>query len=206
LVSFHAPRSNAAPLRATPATESTPGILAVTGNDGVEYGVNAARGAAACLAMPARKPIRQSQQRHDVDLPDPSLILAEPVDNLAGMVPAQLAPKEGPADDFRGQPGGFLEHVDGAAFLRGPAFACRHRRFDHDRREFRQPRHVNDGSDNAPPFAPGVAIAHEQAIAEQGRQRMTHLRALALETGVVETEGELNGGGAVAQEAPPHEQ
>jgi hypothetical protein len=59
---------------------------------------------------------------------------------------------------------------------------------------------VHDGRDDAPAAPPGVAVADEQAVAEQGFERFAVRRALALEAVVVGAERELDGIRRVTQE------
>src|SRR5665213_4144072 len=79
------------------------------------------------------------------------------------------------------------------------------RRFHHDRRKCREPRNVHDGCDHAPAFAPGFPVADEQSVAEQRFERIAHLRGFALEAGILQAKGELNGIRTVAQKRLAHE-
>src|SRR6202142_645172 len=73
------------------------------------------------------------------------------------------------------------------------------------RSEFRQPRNMHNGRDDAPSLAPGFAVADEQPVAEQRREREAHLRRLAFEAGVFLAEDELDRIRAVAEESLAHE-
>src|SRR5258708_9338434 len=59
---------------------------------------------------------------------------------------------------------------------------------------------MDDGRDDAPPAPPGIAVADEQTVAEERRQPMAHLRALALEAIVMFDKGRGDCIRAVADE------
>ncbi len=62
---------------------------------------------------------------------------------------------------------------------------------------------MDDRRHNAPALLPQIPVADKEAVAEQRRQRMAHLRRLALKAFMHRDEGLRHGVGAVADEHPP---
>src|SRR5664279_6429979 len=170
-----------------------------------EYALNGFYRLVDRAAVPTRNPVRQSQERDQVDRSDDALIFAETVDDLPRVIAPEFASEQRPADDLRGQSGRFDQHVDRRTFRLRPTVLHLLRRLDHDRREFCQPRNMHDGRDDAPALAPGFTIADEQPVADQRLERIAHLRRFAFEARVFLTEGELNRFRVVADESLAHE-
>src|SRR5205814_3958410 len=86
------------------------------------------------------------------------------------------------------------------------AFGGFARSLDHQRREQREMRDMNDRRYNAPPAPPRLAVADEQPVAEERRQPVAHLRALALEAVVMFDKGRSDRIRAVADEERARQQ
>ena len=163
--------------------------------------MDAACGAADRGRIEARQPIGQSDQRHQVELSDEALVLAERGDDHGRILPAEARPEHRPADDLGGQRRHLAQRIDRRPGRQhGPALGGLVRGLDHGRREQSHARGMHDRRDDAAPFLPGLAVADKEAVAEQWKQRVTHLRRLALEAVVQADEGLRHGVRAVADE------
>ena len=176
-------------------------------DDVVEHPVDPLCRAVHRRRLEPRQPIRQPQEIRQVELRYLALIGGERGDDLGGVLGAEARSENRPADDLGGQGRHLAQRVDRRPRRQlGPARGGFGGRLDHGRGEQRQARSVDDRRDDPPAPLPQIAVADKEAVAEQRRQRMAHLRRLALKAFMQRDEGLRHRVGAVADKHPPVEQ
>jgi len=171
------------------------------GDQRIQHGVYASARRALAERRQSRQPFGGAKQGQHIAEADAALIGGEGRDHVARRRFAHPATEHHPADDARGQRAHRGQHVDRRVRRQcGPAIALRHCGPADDRQQRGQPGRMRDRCRRWTSFTPARAVADDQPVPHQRRQRAPHLRRLAFDRRRVADECRRDGGGAVADQ------